>query len=312
MKVFEDGLTLVFTDPHIHKNSLQELEVVFEEIATIAKKVKPKYIVCAGDFYDEKILSPEVLTFGTKWSYNFSCLCEQFIMLTGNHTAMKDGETSVDYLEYTAAAGNYISVVEECVIGNTLYGHFMTEKSDMCYNGILTGNKYECETEKLKQYDLVILGHQHWKQNIEPNIWHLCSCRYVTFGEVDADGKFIGIVNNNKIEFVPLKSVYPMIDIHSLEEAETIEKPEISKVRFVIDNFEYLKEHLNEIEALKDKFFRYKRKLNFVDTVSTVTKTEQYRKKNLQYQVYEWIQTIQDKDVQEVLIDTLKDMYNVS
>lgn len=309
MKTFEDGLTLVFTDSHTHKNSLQELEVVFEEILGLAYKYKPRYIVCAGDFYDEKILGPEVLAFGTKWVRKFLEICSEFIMLTGNHVAMKDGVTSVDYLNYLS---NAVTVLDECVIGNTLYGHFCTEKSQMCYNGILTGNKYERETEKLKQYDLVILGHQHWKQFIEPNIYHLCSCRYVTFGEVDADGKFVGLVQNNKIEFIPLKSVYPLIDIHSLEEAETIEKPEITKVRFVIDSFQYLKEHLNEIETLKDKFYRFKRKLNFVDKVSTVTKIDQYKKKNLQYQVYEWIQAIKDKEVQEILIEELKDLYSVT
>jgi len=311
MKPLPEGDTLVFADPHIHKNSLEELSKVFQEIYDIAEEKKPTYIVCVGDWYDEKNLNPEVLTFGTVWVKMLAEKCSHFIMLRGNHPTLKSEVTSVDYTRWIKANG-LIWVEDEFTIGNTLYAHAMTEKSDMCYNGELKGNtKYERHTDTLKEYDLVVLGHQHWKQFIEPNIWHLCSCRYVTFGEVDEDMKYVGFVRKGELELIPLTSPYLMIDIRTVEEADAIELPKITKVRFVVDDFKYLKENIDRIEKLKDKFFVFKRKLNFVDKTVSSTKSEDYQKKSLQCQIETWLNSIEDEEVKKILIEELKDSYNV-
>ena len=249
-------------------------------------------MVCAGDYYHKKQLSPRVLDFGTKWAVKFGD-SGNFTMLRGNHPAISSETSGVEYLTHLG-----INVCDNLAMGGIYVGHQMTEKSNMAYGlKIPEVSRFEILTKDLKKYDLSILGHQHQYQKISEKIYHLGSVRYTGFGEVKDKAKYIVRINDDREpHFIELATPYKMKDVSSIKELKAIKNSE-THVRLVIGSFQQFKEEVNEIEEYKNKFTNFKVKLNF-----ETPKLEKGKEgKSFDELVKKWIRGIKDDDIREIL-----------
>ena len=180
---------ITFGDPHITENSIDELSITFDEI--IKKYGDKDYImIMLGDFYDKKRPTPLEILFGTKYASIFKEKFKEVIFLSGNHDKT---ETigSTDYLKYLG-----IKIVDDYSYDKMFFGHGMTNHSMMEYGTAI----YQVKDLEEK-YKLSVLGHLHMFQKLSSKVFHPGSVRYCGFNEVGYSTKYVGIINNRKIEF---------------------------------------------------------------------------------------------------------------
>jgi len=282
---------LVFTDPHIEETCLDELEQTFKEILKYTRDAD--VLVCVGDYYERNNPTAKEIDFGTKWANEFKNSFKRFVMVAGNHTAISKDMTSVTYLRHFG-----IEVVEDIVLDDTYYGHFMVQESLCGFNEKTTAESL------LNKHVLSILGHQHTYQVIQEGdnfIVHPGSCRYVDFGEASDRNKYILYVENCDFKEILLTKVRPMIDVHSVTELKTL-TPNY-QVRVIFDDFKQFLAEADDIEAFKSKFFKFKTKFNFISqsvapSISMNNTTQQI--------VTAWLNSIQEPDVQAEIIKEFK------
>jgi len=114
---------LVFTDPHITEDSIDELNINFSELlSNKSDTCKPTTCICVGDFYDKKRPSPKEINFGTKVAVTLKQTFKKCIMIRGNHAEIDD-VSNVDYLSHLGW-----EVYDELNYNNWFFGHFHTEK----------------------------------------------------------------------------------------------------------------------------------------------------------------------------------------
>lgn len=278
-------MKLIITDSHITEQTLLELEGIFNEIY----QQEADELLMLGDYYNSKKPNAKEILFGTKWAVKFVEKYKKVIFLRGNHDKTQD-ISAIDYLQYLG-----INIVDNYTDeDNNYFGHFMVEGSKFEYG------TFKYTVSQLAHYNMVFLGHQHSFQAIKDHIWHIGSVRYVGFGEVEDKSKYI-LKLGEKLEFIPLKSPIPMVDVKSVDELPNIDPN--TKVRLVIGSFEQFKREINEIPKYKDKFEEFKLKLEFSDKtiVTNVHKDVKLEKKNLQQLIIQYIEKIEDKDVKELL-----------
>lgn len=243
----------VLGDTHITEDSIEELGGVFKEVWELG--TSKTTLVIVGDFYDNKRPSPDEIYFGTKMISRSKHYFRNVILLTGNHAMLgKMDISNVDYLKYLG-----ITVSEEYLfpLEKIYFGHFMTNKSLLHYG---SWDKDRPITE-LRQYKLTILGHQHSFQELEKDIYHIGSCRWVHFGEVRDKEKYIMTINNDKYDFIELTSPVPMIEVFSLEELLDVDFN--SKVLITYKDFEQYKNEVIELNKKKNNYYQFKIKLDF-------------------------------------------------
>jgi DNA repair exonuclease SbcCD nuclease subunit len=280
---------LIFTDPHIEEEALEELETIFKEIF----KYQADMLIMIGDYYDKRKPTAKEILFGTKWAYFFKKRFSKVIFVKGNHDKTQD-ISAINYLEYIG-----IECVDEYIDEqNTFYGHFMTDKSLMEYG------THEKTLTELKQYQYVLLGHQHTFQELAPNIYHLGSCRYINFNEAKDEGKYVMLNYNNIWERRKLEAIIPMIEVYSLKELPNI--PARSKVCMVINSYRQFKDDINELNKWKSKFIEFKIKLNFKVETTKIQEAKQEQRK-LEEVLRQGINKIQDNDVKQLLFNVMED-----
>ena len=197
---------LIIGDSHITEKTIPELEIIFQEIY----KKEVDELIHLGDFYDSKRPNAKEILFGTKWAVKFKEKYKKVIFLRGNHDKTQN-ISAIDYLQYLG-----IKVVEDYIDeNNNFYGHFMTNQSKYEYG------TYKYTVSQLAHYNYVFLGHQHSYQELGGHIWHLGSVRYVGFNEVCDKSKYI-LKLGEKLEFIPLKSPIPMVDVKTINELNKI------------------------------------------------------------------------------------------
>lgn len=278
-------MKLIITDSHITESTLLELEGIFNEIY----QQEADELLMLGDYYNSKKPNAKEILFGTKWAKKFKEKYKKVIFLRGNHDKTQD-ISAIDYLQYLG-----IKVVDDYVDeNNNFYGHFMTNESKYEYG------TYKYTVSQLTQYNMVFLGHQHSFQAIKSNIWHIGSVIFVSFNEVCDKSKYIMKLGENP-EFIPLKSPIPIVDVKSVKELPNIDPK--TKVRCLITSFDQFKREINEISKWKDKFVKFKLKLEFGDKTITTSDNKDIKqeKKNLQQLIVQYIEKIEDKDVKELL-----------
>jgi len=284
---------VIFGDPHIKEKAIPELDSIFTEIL----KQEGTTLIMLGDYYDNKRPTAQEILFGTKWALAFKKKFKKVIFLRGNHDKTKK-ISAIDYLQYFN-----IKIVDEYIDKDNNYmGHFMTNKSLYEYG------TFQKTVKELRQYNHVLLGHQHNPQTLEPNMYHLGSVRYCNFNEVSDFCKSIAIIDKGKLEFVKLKSPIPMIDVNSISVVSKLKKRNY-KVRLVISSFDQFKEEVNEIAKWKDKFVEFKVKLDFSNTIQRkqpLPKT--VKRKRLQEILREGIAKIEDIDVKNLLQEQLEEI----
>lgn len=284
-------IKVVFCDPHIREDCLEELEQIFTEIC----RTKGDILFMCGDYYDRNNPTAKELDFGTKWAYFFKKLFDKVIFIKGNHDKDRDVST-IDYLKYFG-----IEIVNEYIDeSNIYYGHFMTDKSKCEYG------KPEKTVEQLKQYKYVILGHYHSWQEIAPRMVHPGSVRWVGFNEVKDKNKYYMLeFHNAGWDRKIISSAIPMKDFKSINELNNQKNTNI-KARLVISSYKQFKNEINDIEDFKNKFKEFKLKLDIKDKMIVPENIEINKKKKIEDIIKEGISQIEDKDVKKLLEDNIK------
>lgn len=187
---------------------------------------------------------------------------------------------------------------------NYLFGHWMVSDSKFAYGTAAY------KTEDLSKYTACFLGHQHTPQVIKPNIFHLGSIRYVSFGEF-GEPKGFAILDGTAPEplYREIKHCIPMHEInlsHAKESGYSIfdTMPIQSKVRVVIDSWELYKETADLLNKVGKKFFEFKIKHEYESPkIEVSTKTVQ--KSNI---IENYLENIQDKEVKVILKEQFKNV----
>ena len=288
---------IFFSDPHISEEAIPELELIFKEI--ISYKKHADCLICGGDYYEKKNPSSVEIEFGTKWAKIFRHEFPAFWMIEGNHPSISADASSVKYLQYLD-----VPVVIDKIIDEVYYGHFMVKESacgfeeKLTYNDLLALHSGTVDYKvDLKRY---ILGHQHTYQEHE-RLVHPGSVRYVDFGEVKDKHKYILLVEDGDILPIILNKVRPMYEVTKV--ADLANLPAHAQVRLVVNDFEQFKKEVQAIDAYKNKFFKFKVKLNFE---RNITSNSINMLQNNQEIIMKWLDTVKDIDVKAELVDELK------
>ena len=289
------NIKLVFTDSHITEDSMQELDSIFSEIV----QQKADELVFAGDYYEKNRPTAKELLFGTQWAHTFKKKFKKVYFLRGNHDKVQD-ISAVDYLRELD-----IDIVDEYKKDGLFVGHFMVNESQLAYG---TGG---CSVTDLKTNKLTILGHQHSRQQLAHNVYHLGSIRYVNFNEAKDENKFIAKIDGkNHIHFIKLKNLIPMYDVYSVKELEDVPTGMI-KVRVILKSFDQMKREIDILNKVKHKYNIFKIKLDFEKTKTLKTNmSNSLVKTKLKDILKEGIKKIKDKDVKNLLKGILNESNN--
>ena len=291
--------TLLIGDLHIEDSAIEELQSIFENDIF---KIKVDSIIQLGDLFDKNRPTPKELKFATELIHKLTTLYKNVTLLAGNGShEFKDGIGIIEYLKELSEKIKIITK-DHFTENNIYYGHHMLNESKLEYGTGKIGLK------DLKKYKFAFLGHQHNPQDFNKNVFHVGSLRYVHFNEVEDEFKRVALLEDDKVKFIELKSSIPMVDVHSIEE---INKRGLNnydilpKVRLIISSFEQFKKEINEIEYYKNKFSDFKLKLDFkkINENPEVAKKES---KKLEQILNEGIEKVKDKEVRELLKESLK------
>ena len=288
---------VVFGDSHINQNNIEELEKVFKEIYFYLNN--NSFLICLGDYYDKNKLSAQELEFGTCWANKFRKEVKKFYLLRGNHPLVAKEvnkyQSSIEYLKYLD-----IKIFDEVVVNKIYFAHKFTDKTNI--NLVNRNPNFEISLKELENYKYSLLGHFHSFQELIPKrAYHLGSCIWTSFNEVNDEHKYIAIINKN-VKFVKLSSPTPMRDVDNIGELQSISNK--TKVRYIFNSFEQLQKEINEVNKLKNKFYSFKVKLNF-NQISPISKPH-FTGKSFEECFKEWLSKIDNQEVRKVLEEALK------
>jgi|GEM_PF-3068061 len=287
---------LVIGDTHIDDPYLDELRDIFEEIMSY----DADHVIHLGDYYNHHKPSPQSLTFGTEIAKKILDKYKSFTLLAGNgrHNWL-NGHSVIQYLSSLGVECVGMELKRDIDGLNCFFGHYMTNESCKEYGS------HDYTVSDLKQYDLVLLGHQHLCQDITPEIFHLGSVFYQSFAEVGDSHKRIAIIENRKWRFIPLRSPIPMIDVTDPAKFSDINPR--TKVRLLISDFETFKKQVNGLSRWKEKFVEFKYELRYQKTSAQAHQsTESGRQKQLSI-IDEINKQVKQREVRELLIAQFKD-----
>lgn len=290
---------LTIGDSHITEKSIPELQDIFAEIFSYGADK----IIHLGDFYHRNKPTPAELEFGTYIVSEMKKRYKEVVILAGNGShEILNGRNVVEYFKYLdiqVSLGDYI-------FENKLWGHFMLHESKLEYG---TG---KCGIKDLKDYDLVLLGHQHSPQKLTEKIFHLSSVRFQNFNELSDPYKQIAILEDNNLTLIPLKSPIPMIEIVPVEGNENEDltnrlenTSNRTKVRIKLASFNAFKNTVDVIKKYKSKFEEFKIKLDFERNLVKANKPINSNN-NLEKLIIEEIKNIKDNDVRNLLEEQFK------
>lgn len=257
---------LIFGDLHIKEKEIEEIELVISEIIDISIQRNIEEVWCLGDTLDRVIPTPKELEILANF---FIALNKPIKMVVAkSHESIAKEE---NYL-------NHISIIyPKLQIGNewqvslsqtqkAFLGHFMLQESKFGY-------KERRIAKEFSEYKYVFLGHQHSFQYIKPNIYHVGSCRYIRAEEAKDEKKFVGVLEisdyDKCLEWIDLKSPYPLKEfIFNKDIFKDLDKLNSkTKVRVILNSFEDFKQFINKQDLYKEKFFNFKIKNDFVNTI---------------------------------------------
>jgi DNA repair exonuclease SbcCD nuclease subunit len=281
----------VVGDIHLDEVSAEECYDIAYEIVKIKRDRidGPCDILFLGDICDKNKLNAVELDKLLGFFQIFKSTFRELIIIKGNHDQYDSDSSIVDFL-------NYFDIqieADEFVYNDCLFGHFFTDKSTSAFG------RYRYKIEDLKKkYKYTLLGHQHDFQQLAENIYHVGSIRFIDFGERPDIKKRIAILTD-KIEFVELTYTMPIYDVCMITELEAL--PDKAKVRYIFKSLTQLKEEIDIIQKLSTRFFQFKTKNAFLTAPAVETNDRLDYKKF----IFEWLKTIQDKDVNQLLTDSI-------
>lgn len=284
---------LFLGDLHVDYISLQECEAIANEIAF---SNKADVLIQLGDICDKNKLSSHELDCLTAIIKNWQSVFKEVHILEGNHDKLDKDYSIIMYLKHLGVNIHDDDVIFNTPYGNVHCGHYFIDKSLSSF-----GHFRMTLEEFKKDCDYGLLGHQHDFQQFEDNFCHLGSSRYVSFGERKVQSKLYAVLNNNDFDFSVVTSAIPMYDVSSLSELERV--PKKSKIRYIFNSFEQLKNELNAVNTLKNNYYLFQKKLNFgsikvENKIETVNKTNEI--------ISNFLKQIEDKDVRKILEEEFK------
>ena len=293
----KEKMIKIIGDIHLDEKSSDEVEKIIDEIISDKPDVNEYWLL--GDFFEKKKPSPLEYKIGTKILTKLLKSGKVYIV-TGNHDIISKSITALDYSKYF----NINVYYEKTILtreGHKIYlGHHFTDKGDKFKQDL----KYKLSD--LKQYDLVLLGHDHSFKKLADNVYHLGSIRRVHFSEVDYNKPLYAILEPKslKIEFRELKSPIPMYEVDSIEKA--LQKPNMAKIRLVLNSFSDFMKVVHKIPELQKRFTQFSVKHNY-KKISQVAENKEVKKNKSFDQIFaEYLQRIENKEVKKIL----KDIWN--
>ena len=287
--------SVIIGDTHILEKAIDELKLIFEKDIF---PIKADRIIQMGDWFENHRPTPKEQIFSC-WVVNeLKKRYKEVIILSGNgrHDFL-NGCSAVEYLAYL---GENIQISKgDLELDNCLYGHWMMDKSQLAFGS----QKYTVNQLEGK-YKYVFLGHQHSYQELAEGMWHIGSVRYIGWNEVADEYKKLAILDENGVEFIPIKSAISMIDVFDMAELDTI-SPD-TKVRMVFTTFEDFKNNINKTPEYKDRFVEFKIKCDFGEIKTETQEATAEQKKSLEQIIQSYIDKIEDKDVKILLEEGFK------
>ncbi len=287
--------TLIVGDLHITENSIEELRRIFEKDIF---PIRADRIIQVGDWFENHRPTPKEQLFSSGLIDKLKGLYKEVIILSGNgRHDLLNGISAVEHFPYL---GENIQMVKgDLELDGSLYGHFMMDKSRLEYGS----HKYTVAQLKGK-YKYVFLGHQHSYQELAEGMWHIGSVRYVGWNEVIDEYKILAMLDENGVEFIPIKNAIPMVDVYKMEDLDGI-SPD-TKVRMVFTNFTDFKNNINKTQEYKDRFVEFKIKCDFGEVKTETQEATAEQKKTLKQIIQSYIDKIKDEDVKTLLKEGFK------
>lgn len=290
-----------FGDLHIEVDALSEIKGIIEEICQIGKENSCNICFQLGDYCDKgRLYATELYSLSEntqklKDSFNFVGI------LKGNHDVESTESSVIDFLEFLGVNICNDETMLETPFGKVLLGHWFLKESNDAFG---TWQRYTLEELKKKYvYDHCLIGHQHDFQKLDEKTYHLGSSRYVAFGEKPSIKKKCFILNKDGLKFIELKSVIPMCNVSSLEELQKL--PDRTKVRYIFKSFDNLKNEIQQVDKVKDRFHSFKKKLDFstinpILNLSSIQPDKNIKKEEI---IKNWLERIKDEEVKRILTE---------
>lgn len=285
---------IIFSDSHINEKNIKELAPTFKEILSYIDK--NTIVVCCGDYYDKKNLSPLEVEFGTEVALKILNSAKEFIITIGNHTLYSKNKyevlSSVNYLSFLG-----IKIISRYFKDNMFFAHSFTDKS-LDYYG-----KEQClKTKDLLKYKYTFLGHQHRFQQIYNKIFHVGSIIYTSFSE-EGEDKYISKIEDNKLDFIKLTTPIPIKTIKNLDELNKI-NPHY-KVRLIIEDYNYLLKIASKLKELSNTYYQFKVKYDIKKDSNKITANKQ----DVKITIKNWLNSL-EPNIQKELKEELN-KYNL-
>lgn len=249
--------TLLFTDPHIKENALEELGKIFQEICSY----KADRLIMLGDYFNNNKSTPSEIYFGAYWAKKFTKHFKEVVFIKGNHDVLRKN-SAVDFMSLFG-----IEVVDTYVDeDNNFYGHFMLQESP---------NNYESNKSlaDYKQYNNIFLGHEHTPFQYK-NMYHIGSCRFCHFNETSTECKYVYIINGDSIKYYNIGTAILMLDVYDIERLKRIvNSGQKYKVRYIFNSLEeYQKNYSTVIDLLNNpNIVTGKTKIDFTNEIANLS-----------------------------------------
>lgn len=300
----QDCKILIFGDLHVEERALEECEAIIDELCEYGKKEQIDSIIQLGDLCDKNKLNSSELFALTRMMVKLRRTFKNVIVMEGNHDKTEKNVNIIQYLKFFGI------IVEQDQFSGTmqkvdglmsndrfLLGHWFVDKSAGAFG------HFKYTVEALKEFKYVILGHQHDFQQVTDSIVHLGSARYTSFGENHLLKKRFAILNNASLSFVDFKSTISLFKVSSIQELENI--PDKAKVQYEFKSFEQLKEEIKTINELKNRFFAFKKKNDFiVDDKRNILQSSP--KRDIRQIISDFLGTIKEAEIKNLLEEEFK------
>ena len=202
-------MNLMFcSDFHIIESDLEEINSIFDELLIIKDKYCINKLVIAGDSFDKIIPTSKELDCLSTFLKKINL--PTVLLAANSHESTTNSESIINHF---GILKDTINVVKEYHDGNKLFvGHFIVNQSSKNYGGTI-------DSQTLKQYRYVILGHGHNFELSNSNWCQLGSIRYVDFKDDLTIPKKVGIclgyeTDRPEWKFIDLNSPIPMISFN--------------------------------------------------------------------------------------------------
>jgi len=203
-------MNLMFcSDFHIIESDLEEINSIFDELLIIKDKYCINKLVIAGDSFDKIIPTSKELDCLSTFLKKINL--PTVLLAANSHESTTNSESIINHF---GILKDTINVVKEYHDGNKLFvGHFIVNQSSKNYGGTI-------DSQTLKQYRYVILGHGHNHEIINnSSVCQLGSIRYVDFKDDLDIPKKVGVclgyeTDRPEWRFIDLNSPIPMISFN--------------------------------------------------------------------------------------------------